>query len=353
MATSAATNFRDVPNFRTKIQQKRIQRLFGIADEEILKGKEKLMKRICILDPGAGSPNTGDLIISSSVRKELADIFGDKELVTLPTQRVWNFSERKLAAGSDIFIFGGSNILSHNFPLNFQWKIRPEDLFLIRGKLVLFGVGRWQYGEMLPFSSTIWKKLLSVEAVHSVRDSVTQSMVTRLGRQALNTGCPTIWGLEPRKYGTKNKQVVITLTDYKRAPERDMKIVKLAQLHYEKVFLWPQGGRDAEYFQSLGVKCDGILDRSLEAFHTKLLSGADYLGTRLHGGISALQLGNSAVVVAVDNRSRDMASDFGLPVILEPDEDSFLAAYEVGLSNFSKPNTHISEWLLQIRSFCE
>lgn len=39
----------------------------------------------------------------------------------------------------------------------------------------------------------------------------------------------------------------------------------------------------------------------------------DYIGTRLHGGIHALNHGVRAIVIEVDNRAAEIARDTGLP----------------------------------------
>ena len=41
----------------------------------------------------------------------------------------------------------------------------------------------------------------------------------------------------------------------------------------------------------------------------------DYIGTRLHGGIRALQKQRRTVIIGVDNRAEEKKKDFNLPVI--------------------------------------
>ena len=45
------------------------------------------------------------------------------------------------------------------------------------------------------------------------------------------------------------------------------------------------------------------------------LGNIDYVGTRLHAGIHALNHGIRSIIVEVDNRSAEIAKDTNLPVI--------------------------------------
>lgn len=46
-----------------------------------------------------------------------------------------------------------------------------------------------------------------------------------------------------------------------------------------------------------------------------LKEDVDYIGTRLHGGIKALNAGRRSLIIAVDNRAIEISKDTGLPVI--------------------------------------
>jgi hypothetical protein len=63
-----------------------------------------------------------------------------------------------------------------------------------------------------------------------------------------------------------------------------------------------------------------IIEPSVAAFAAALGSDAtDYVGTRLHGGIFALQHGVRSLIVAVDNRAAEISRDTGLHVITRDD----------------------------------
>lgn len=54
----------------------------------------------------------------------------------------------------------------------------------------------------------------------------------------------------------------------------------------------------------------------MKGFDTVLANeDIDFVGTRLHGGIRALQKKKRSLIIAVDNRAIELGADTGLPVI--------------------------------------
>ena len=267
--------------------------------------------KIGLLDPSLESKNLGDSIIADSVRVELEEMFPKATIFSFPTQKSWSNEDRIISKRIDFFIFGGSNILAHNFPFNFQWNISPFDLNRIRDKFHLMGVGKWQDGKLSLFSKILWRGILK-SGIHSVRDSNTLEMLKLLEVNTINTSCPTMWKLETNYKLTGKNKVIATLTDYKKNPERDLEIIKFLRNEYDEVVFWPQGSGDQQYIKSLFAEA-AIAERSLERFDSLLATNEyDYFGTRLHAGIRALQHGVRAIIVPVDNRSRDIGKDTGL-----------------------------------------
>ena len=59
-----------------------------------------------------------------------------------------------------------------------------------------------------------------------------------------------------------------------------------------------------------------IIPRDLEAYERRLIQGnVDYVGTRLHAGIFALNHKVRSIIVAVDNRAIEIAKDTNLPIV--------------------------------------
>ena len=53
----------------------------------------------------------------------------------------------------------------------------------------------------------------------------------------------------------------------------------------------------------------------------------DYVGTRLHAGILALNYRKRTLIIAVDNRAAEMKTDINLPVIARGDLESSKGLY--------------------------
>jgi polysaccharide pyruvyl transferase WcaK-like protein len=314
-------------------------------------GQESL---IGLLDPSLDTKNQGDHIISEAVSRELADL-GLADVVRLPTQRTLTRHERHLAAACDRLVVGGTNLLSSNMPWYRQWKISPAEIKLYRGKTLLLGVGWWQYqGPPNAFTQRVLGAVLAADVRHSLRDSWTLRQFKSLGREGLNTSCPTMWRLpaQPEVSQSRRGRVLVTLTDYNRDSAADGRLIQLLAELYDEVLLWPQGARDADYVSQHypGVK---IIASSLFAFDVALEDGdADYVGTRLHAGIRALQRGVRATVIAVDNRATEIARDTGLPVVsraLTPADRDYIANER--LLQLNLPYAEIVEWKAQASSW--
>lgn len=286
---------------------------------------------IALFDPSIASENLGDLVIREAVERELARLFPHEQVVGLPSQVRADARVRRIAGEARHRIVGGSNLLSSRMLSYRQWQIGLRDARRL-GPALLMGVGWWQYQQPPdPYSRAVLRRVLARDGIHSVRDDYTREMLRSIGiDNVVNTGCPTMWGLDAAHCaGIPRAQapaVVTTLTDYSRDPAADGSMLAALGRQYAQVHLWPQGTGDARYALEAGL-AEGVtmLPASLAAFDALLAAGPiDFVGTRLHAGIRALQQGRRALVVAIDNRGREIARETGLPVI----ERSAIAALE-------------------------
>lgn len=269
------------------------------------------------MDPSIGSRNTGDEIIADAVEAELANLLPGATVLRIPTQKWLGRHERKLVNACNHFVVGGTNILNGNIPQYMQWKLDPALLAALRGRTSLLAVGWWQYNnEPNVLSRTIWRELIA-SGTNSVRDNYTASILRSIGIDCRYTSCVTMWNL-PEKIDIQERRpegVIVTVTDYHRDPVRDFKLLSGLKQRYRSVIAWPQSERDEEYLKSLD-RSVVLLGRRLDDFNDALTSGSyDFVGTRLHAGIRALQLGVKATIVAVDNRASEISKSTGLPVV--------------------------------------
>jgi polysaccharide pyruvyl transferase WcaK-like protein len=274
------------------------------------------------LNPAVGSENAGDDIIADAVGSVLRDLLPDRYVIQMPTQFAVGIRQSAVVGNAEFAFLGGTNLLSSNMWRYRQWKIAYRDIARW-DNVISIGVGWWQYQ-----SSPDWITAYALRAVlhknvlNSVRDSYTENMLRSCGiRNVVNTGCPTMWKLgvhhcERIPHG-KAESVVFTLTDYNVHRGSDKALIDVLLKNYKNVFFWPQGVGDLEYFLSLGVTEVVVLGGGVGCFDALLLSDVDldYVGTRLHGGIRALQKGRRALILAVDNRAVEIGRDTFLPVI--------------------------------------
>ena len=322
------------------------------------------MKNYIIFDTSIGSLNVGDQIINNSFNKSMKDVYGDGFVVRYPTHTPvshfyqntkFNRFYRYVKSCSAKFIVG-TNILSSNmFEPWPNWNVNIFNYAPYKDS-VLVGCGFESENDNVNlYTRILFSKILSKQFIHSVRDERTKRILNKLGYKALNTGCVTMWGLTkdhckniPQK---KCENVIFTLTDYKKNQVLDQKLIDILKKNYNKVYYWVQGSADLEYFNTLN-NIDNIIivNPNLEDFKDVLVNkNVDYVGTRLHAGVFAMQNFVRSIILIVDNRARDMQETYNLPAIERNNIDNDLE--KMINSNFKTEinidETKIKEWKKQ------
>jgi Uncharacterized conserved protein len=283
------------------------------------------MKKIKLYSPGISSLNVGDEIIVDSIKKEMNFLFDDSLCIELSTHTPLSRFYMKAIGEVDYSFVCGSNLLMGNMNnlLFRQWDIRPS-IYKFINPCILIGVGWWQYNnDMNLYTKLLYKKILSNKYLHSVRDSYTEKKLKDAGiKNVINTGCATMWSLTKEHCSKipqeKANKVIFTLTDYRPDELNDNILIKILKKNYDEVFYWVQGSGDLDYIKKLKEfdKTIKIISPSLRKYDEVLEKyEIDYIGTRLHGGIRALQKQRRTVIIGVDNRAEEKKKDFNLPVI--------------------------------------
>lgn len=284
------------------------------------------MDRITIFDTSVCTENVGDEIIMDSVKRELRSMFKQTMFLTVPThEKVTRISYIKMAKTHTGFV-GGSNLLATNmrYPIN-QWNIHIWNTKYFKD-VVLMGVGSQNYGKKVNYyTRLLYRKALTDKYIHSVRDSYTEEVLKSIGiNNVINTGCPTLWQLTEKHCKTiphkKAKNVICTFTDYNKDFDKDKELARILFNNYEKVYCWIQGTEDYEYINSISDKFI-LVDPHLEDYDN-VLNGdfeLDYVGTRLHAGIRAMQKSRRSIILSIDNRAREMGRDYNLNIIERDD----------------------------------
>lgn len=320
------------------------------------------MQRIGVLDTSIATQNTGDLIIMEAAREVLEELLIDRQLIYFPSHEGLSAYGRKLQRLVSLNIACGTNLLHSHMGLVHQWRIGVRDAFSF-SRTVLMGVGWRSHKRRKTDAYTRWllRRVLSLDHIHSVRDSYAESKLRELGfERVLNTGCHTTWVLTeahcaaiPRARG---EEAVVVLTDYSPNPELDGQLLDLCFKMYKRVHFWCQGTGDLAYLQELGYGNRVELVPPSLAAYRKLLTdeerSLDYVGTRLHGGIYALRHKRRSVIVGVDHRANEMGRDLNLPVIdryAQPGNLEEMIGGELAI-DIRLPLDKIREWKHQFAS---
>lgn len=319
------------------------------------------MKKLILYNPGIATADTGDEIVYESCLKVMKEIFPDAFRIQfsshtpVPFLFNWRYfmkADYKFACGTNIM---DSYMLK---PIR-QWDVTWLNAWHV-GPVVLLGVGWRQYmGDPDLYTRVLYKMLLSGKYLHSVRDSYAEEKLKKLGiKNVINTSCPTMWELTDKHCSkiprNKADTVVCTLTDYKKDYEKDKRFIRILQENYKHVYFWVQGMRDLDYLvDELDIKKGvDVIPPGLENFDQILTSDMeiDYVGTRLHGGIRALQKGRRSLIIGLDNRAMEKKKDFNLNVIHRDNiEDVPGILHQPIETHILTPTENIERWKKQFK----
>ena len=272
------------------------------------------MKKIMLFEPGLSTDNLGDQIIVDGVKAAFKQIMDGAFIIEISTHMPIYNRHMKHCEKADLKIICGSNLLVGNLGSYLHFRQWPINLYTAQSlkPCVLVGVGAQKYGQHIgAYTAHIYKRILSSEFMHSVRDSFTEEQLRSVGiNNVINTGCPTMWGLTSKKCSKvpsrKGKDVIFTLTDYKPDRKRDQYLIDVLRKEYEDIYFWVQGSRDYEYLKTLdNIESIKIVSPSLQGYDSFLenTKNIDYVGTRLHGGMRALQHEKRTIILGIDNLS--------------------------------------------------
>ena len=271
------------------------------------------MRKVALLDTSAETANLGDHIIVKSLVRQIPELSGIPRAAT----HGWpNLRTRQVVAEAEHLVFAGTNVLTPKLYRRRQWPSLSVLQRQLKGKVWYAGIGWGAEAERLDrFTAGLIRRTMPAGSTIGVRDTLTYSRATASGLSSTYIGCPTMWGLNDELPNwDSTSEVVTTLTDYNRDPEADDSMLSELGLRFRKVFFWPQGANDLDYARTLpSMDRVSILPATVAAYDEAIV-GRGHIGTRLHGGIRALQNGSPSFVFSVDHRALTISSDTGLPV---------------------------------------
>lgn len=314
------------------------------------------MLKISVFDTTISDYNLGNQIIMEAVYEHLYKVFPEDFFFKVPYMEITRHTIDYLNR-SDLKIFGGTNSLSGQMERYKQWDVSLLKSSSVKD-VILMGIGWWQYQKSTSlYTKILLRRVLSSKYIHSVRDSHTKKNLELIGiTNVLNTGCPTLWNLSPdhcsQIASTKAKDVVFTLTDYHEDIARDKEMLKVLKKNYDKLYYWIQGEGDLAYINKIRTDENIIfVNPNLKSFDEALeRPDVEYVGTRLHAGIRALQKKKRTVIIGIDNRALEMHKDFNLPVLPQDKIDQLDSLINTERKmEINLPNDAIYQWKSQFK----
>ncbi|MCM1270057.1 MAG: polysaccharide pyruvyl transferase family protein [Ruminococcus flavefaciens] len=294
-----------------------------------------------IFDTAICTSNLGDEIILDAICRNMKEVFDNNFMLRLSThssnfsfmQMMRNNKKINYCLNAEYKFVCGTNLISQKRvgKINTQWQIHPYEIPIFRNS-ILVGAGTTDGSEKVDFyAKYLYKKVLSDKYMHSVRDELTKRVIESLGFKAINTGCPTLWELTPEHCReikrSKSENCIITVSGY--ADQKDASVdqvfVDIVKKNYNKIYAWIQTTEDEKYLYSLKETENIEKIYSLSKYREILRNGnVDYIGTRLHGGVFAMQNKVRSVVISIDHRAEGFHEKNNIPIIRRKNVESNL-----------------------------
>jgi len=309
---------------------------------------------VSVFDTTITDNNLGNEIIMEAVYNVLRSVFPWAFFIKLPYLEAVGPESLRYLQRSDYVFFGGTNSLTSDMRKYKQWGIDEQNAEVI-SNVVLMGMGWWQYqGPPTPYTRRLLGKVLDHSLLHAVRDTYTAEKLREAGfGNVIVTGCPSMWSLTPEHCQSvpthKSDDVLLTVTNYNQDPQNDLNFVRLLSRKYRKLYCWIQGPEDYDYAKHLSPDIY-FIPPNLKALDEFLATNShvDYVGTRLHAGIRALQFKKRTIILGIDNRAIEKGKDFSLPVIPRGDLDALEKKIDESFETRLKlPLSDIQRWLGQ------
>ncbi|WP_291297975.1 polysaccharide pyruvyl transferase family protein [Elioraea sp.] len=308
--------------------------------------------RLAVIDPSLATDNLGDEVIYQAVEAALLDLFPAAFIHRIASHEALSDRSHKVLRAADMTFVAGSNLLPPDWA---QWRLTLADSMFI-DNLVIFGAG-WQNDvtQLNRENTKIMRRAFHRTALHAVRDKPAVDNLATLGLRVVNASCPTLWALDAAATAripvTRAPEAVVTVTAYRNRPAEDAAFLRLVTESYRKVWFYPQMEDDIPHLERIGF---GHLPRirATTAAFTRFLAEneVDYIGSRLHGGIRALQTGKRSLILQVDNRARDIAAHTGLPSARLDDPAGIRRWIETPAPTVLRlPEAEIAAWKAQFR----
>jgi len=305
---------------------------------------------LTIIDTSICTDNLGDEIIMDSVNSILYDIFPNAYFFRVPShERLSDRSFRFIKKSRYSFI-GGTNLLSSDINPHGLWRLTRMDTLYLRNA-VCMGTG-WENYMSSPNrkSRFLLGRVLESRVTHAVRDGYARDRLASIVPNVVNTSCPTMWALTPEHCRNvpnhKSESAVFALTAWRPDPLADRAMIEVIRRNYKKIYFFSQMQEDFAYLQSFNIGDIEFITPTLAAYNRFVENeDVDFIGTRLHGGIRALQKNRRALVIAIDVRAAEIGKDTNLPIVKRGDHQGIQEWIESGRpTDIRLPRDAIDTW---------
>lgn len=324
------------------------------------------MNKIILYNPAGGTLNSGDFIIEKYLKEEMHYLLSNAivaEIGThLPIAHMYqnakkNITRKACDEATYKFLCGSSMIKTSLLRLSPDWSLTLSSCPYYRNSIAI-GIGMGDNASHCdPYTKYIYKKIFSKDYIHSTRDEKTKLFLEGLGLKAINTGCPTLWGLTEnfcKQIPLKRKRKVIFTLTYNSPSPKDRILLDILLTEYDELYFWVQGYGDLDYLKSItDITNIHIIGHSLSSYEEILNSDKDfdYVGTRLHAGIFAIRHAVRSIIITIDNRAEDMKKTYNLPIIqrnfIEEELKNYInSEFE---TNIQVPADRIDTWKEQFK----
>lgn len=152
----------------------------------------------------------------------------------------------------------------------------------------------------------------------------------------------------------KAPSAIITLTALEEANPNEQTMIDIVVKNYDKVYCWIQGDRDLDYFNQFNnTESIELIPPNVKAYEEILNNcDVDYIGTRLHGGVYAMRHKKRAIIIAIDERAKEINASNNLNCLMINEMDKLEAMIQSEFeTKIIMPFEEITRWKSQFEEF--
>jgi hypothetical protein len=279
------------------------------------------MANITLFDTSVSSANAADTYLTRTCEDIISKEFSEYHQFKVSTHNPLDRISKGRLEDSDFGIICGSGIISQvsvGVCELSQWRINPLDI-----KMPVTGLGIGIEGlnnQWTPEAANFYTRIFKKFPV-GVRGPISYQALTQIGVNAIDIGCPTLWGIHHMDVQLPKGGVIFSANIY-RNYEIEKYYDEIKKRH-TNVYLFCQHPSDEKLFkEKLGNKYKlEFAPRNLFALGDFAISNdLYYIGSRIHAGAYLLKQKIPCYLIKSDWRSVDVWDYANLPMLNSVDD---------------------------------